>query len=286
MKKIELHTINLVDEDFYQLLCNSRIGGKPDLPIEMDYPINDDGFLEFLLQINLETDPIHDLPNKGMLSLFNGNLDKREAFGYYFDSLDKFETKEIPSNESFSGIVDYHKTEPFKFSVETKEVISLQVQIENDELNDERFESYYDNSYINGPGLLNSSELYFRTNNLELITYAVTLSKEKKAVFYSGRKDKTYKTALDVLECDIDNFPNNIHYPKVSTRKEFNEQLKRFETNKEHHLNRYLEFDCLLSLASSNKTKMIWGDLHKLEIFGFRKEFNKSNFSKLYAWLK
>ena len=286
MKKIKLHTINLIDEDIYQLLCNSRIGGKPDLPIEMDYPISDDGFLEFLLQINLETDPIPSLPNKGMLSLFNGNLDKREAFGYYFDNLNKFETKEIPSNEAFSGIVDYYETKPFKFSVETKEAISLQVRIENDELNDKRFEIYYDNSYINGPGLLNPSELYLRTNNLELITYAVTLSKEKNAAFYSGRRDKTYKTAQDVLECDIDNFPNNIHYPKVSTREEFNEQLKRFEINKEYHLKRYLEFDCLLSLASSNKTKMNWGDLYKLEIFGFRNEFNKSNFSKLYAWLK
>ena len=286
MKKIKLHTINLSDEDIYESLCNSRIGGRPDLPIEMDYPINEDGFLEFLLQLNLESDPIPELPNQGMLSLFNGNLDKREAFGYYFDNLDKFETKQIPSNESFSGIVDYYKTEAFKFSVGTKEVISINEQIEDDDLNDARFESYYDNSYIKGPGLINSSELYFRTNNLELITYAVTLSKEKKDVFYSGRKDKTYQTAQDVLECNIDNFPNNIHYPKVSTREEFNEQVKRFELNKEYHLNRYLDFDCLLSLASSNKTKMIWGDLHKLEIFGFRKEFDNLNFSKLYAWLK
>jgi len=286
MKKIKLHTINLIDEDSYDSICNSRMGGKPDLPVDVNYPINEDGFLEFLLQINLETDPIPNLPNKGMLSLFNGNLDKREAYGYYFNNLNKFETKEIPINESFSGIVDYYETQAFKFSIEIKEVISMQEQIDDDELNDERFEIYYDNSYINGPGLINSSELYFRTNNLELITSAVTLSKQKKDVFYSGRKNKVYKTAHDVLDCDIDNFPNNIHYPKVSTREEFNQQLKRFETNKVYHLNRYLDFECLLSLASSNKTKMIWGDLHKLEIFGFRKEFYDNNFSKLYAWLK
>lgn len=286
MKKIKLHTINLLGEDSYESICNSRIGGKPDLPIDVNYPINEDGFLEFLLQINLETDPIPNLPNQGMLSLFNGNLDKREAYGYYFNNLDKFETKEIPIKESFSGIVDYYETESFKFSIKIKEVISMQEQIDDDELNDRRFENYYDNSYVNGPGLLNSSELYFKTNNLELITYAVILSKQKKDIFYSGRKNKTYKTAQDVLECEIDNFPNNIHYPKVSTRAEFNEQLKRFETNKEYHLNRYLDFECLLSLASSNKTKMIWGDLHKLEMFGFRKEFNTNNFSKLYAWLK
>jgi len=286
MKKIELHIIELIGEDQYHQTCNSRIGGKPDLPKDFNYPVRQDGFLEFLLQVNLNENPIKGLPEKGMISLFNGNLDKREAWGYFFNELNNFELKEIPDNSNFSGVVDYHETVAHKFKIVTKEAIALSEVLQTDELNDGRLNTYWNNSYLNSPGLIDSSELYLRTNNFELISYAVKLSKQKQSIFYSGRNGKkVYKTAKDVIECEIDNFPNNIFYPKVSTRKEFNEQIERFETYRDYHLKRYLEFDCLLSLSSLDETKMIWGDYHKLELYGFRSKFNKSNFSELYVWL-
>ncbi|NTE86597.1 DUF1963 domain-containing protein [Agrobacterium rubi] len=53
----------------------SRIGGGPDLPADMDWPRNDNGFhLNYLAQINLADLPgqLEELPESGLISFFTG----------------------------------------------------------------------------------------------------------------------------------------------------------------------------------------------------------------------
>ena len=105
---IELkNTIILDKEEDYEKVGNSRIGGKPDLPRGMNYPIFENGFYEFILQINLKDNPIQELTNKGLLSIFYGNLDNNEATGYYFEDISELEIKEIPKDEKFAGVTDF-----------------------------------------------------------------------------------------------------------------------------------------------------------------------------------
>ncbi len=143
MKKTTLNKIELTNLEDYSGIGNSRIGGQPDLPIEMDYPTTEDGFLEFIMQINLNDVEIEGLPNSGLLSLFNGNLDKREAKGFYFTESTYLTKKEIPINTKFAGVVDFHEHTSHKISIIKKEVISMDVELSSDEEYDSRLDSYH-----------------------------------------------------------------------------------------------------------------------------------------------
>ncbi|MDK8182382.1 YwqG family protein [Paenibacillus sp. UMB4589-SE434] len=61
----------------YHIPCTSRVGGDPDLPPHLDWPLTTDGVpMTFLLQLNLKDMAIHDesrlLPASGMLYFFVG----------------------------------------------------------------------------------------------------------------------------------------------------------------------------------------------------------------------
>jgi hypothetical protein len=77
LRLIVMPTVSMIESDVAgaNIVGLSRIGGGPDLPADMDWPRNDNGFhLNFLAQINLADLPARPerLPEAGLISLFTG----------------------------------------------------------------------------------------------------------------------------------------------------------------------------------------------------------------------
>ena len=51
---MKTYEIVIKEEEDYKIKGNSRIGGLPDLPLEINYPIGKRRPMEFLIQINLQ----------------------------------------------------------------------------------------------------------------------------------------------------------------------------------------------------------------------------------------
>ena len=65
--------LHIGDRDKYTQTGNSRVGGLPDLPKSWEWPKNEEGYLNFIMQINMaELEPFEDspLPATGMLYFF------------------------------------------------------------------------------------------------------------------------------------------------------------------------------------------------------------------------
>lgn len=64
--------VTTVAPDDYSIVGNTRFGGHPDLPVDMEYPMEDGLYQNFLCQINLLdiAHLRHELPNQGMLYFF------------------------------------------------------------------------------------------------------------------------------------------------------------------------------------------------------------------------
>lgn len=77
--------VSRVEEDNYEQLGNTRFGGYPDLPEDIEYPkmINlhgEEKYLDFLCQLNLKDFSQYDLnlPKEGMLYFFSGQLNMND----------------------------------------------------------------------------------------------------------------------------------------------------------------------------------------------------------------
>lgn len=290
---IELkNTIILDKEEDYEKIGNSRIGGKPDLPRGMNYPIFENGFYEFILQVNLKENPIEGLTNKGLLSIFYGNLDNNEAIGYYFEDVDELETKEVPKEERFAGVTDFVEHIPYKIRIELKKITPRE---ELSEYNDKQFteeENIFhwktdflrENSFLMGNGVEDKSCLYLKSNGFDRLIYGygVRIDEFNNRILYQGRNaNKDYNGIEDLINCPLTYSYENQINSGISSGQEWKNQLEKFEQEKEYHMKKFKEYKCLLSLASSYDTRMIWGDLNKLEIYGYECEFLKKEFKNL-----
>lgn len=288
------NSIEILTEDKYEQVGNSRIGGCPDLPIGMNYPMSNDGFLEFILQINLGRDKIVGLPDEGLFSLFYGNLDKNDAIGFYTRIKTTLEKKEIPANQKFSGVTDYYPSIPHMISIKPKKIQPREELIEyndssfTDEENIWHWQTDFirESSYFFGNGVEDKNSLYLKTNNFYLMAYGfgMRIDESNNKIIYRGQNaNKQYKNLNDVLNCEKTTFYERTGVLQKHTREDWLEELHRFEKEKDEHLKRFRDFKCLLSLESSDKTKMVWGDYHKLEFYCFKSDIDKEDFSNIIS---
>ena len=290
MSIILRNSLILENQEDYKTIGSSRLGGKPDLPTEMIYPILENGFYEFILQINLYDFQIGGLPKIGLLSLFFGGLDNNEAKGFYFDTIDNLETKNIPLDEKYAVYTDSIKHVSYKIKIESNKIESRSEQVE---YNDEQFteednimhwkmDFLYKNSYLMDKGVEDKSMLYLKSNGFDRLAYGfgLRIDEVNHSIIYFGRNsNKIYSKFEDVANCKLTTSYENQRDNNLSNK--WLEQFELFEKEKKYHLERFKEFKCILSLASMSETGMIWGDLHKLEIYGYETDILKNNFGKL-----
>lgn len=281
-----MHVIKVLEAEDYSSVGNSRIGGKPDLPKSMEYPLTSKGFYEFIIQLNLSENKIEGLPNNGLLSIFYGDLDNREGIGFYFNNTETLEQKEIPTHLPFAGVTDFHPHNSHKIKLEYTDFKLPDIGLEYNNPNLELIDQLWETSYFVNEGLANKQELYFKKNGLELITNSIQINLSKNKVIYAGQNAyKKYNTLEDLINCKKTTHYENLRYPYQTSREEWISQLQDFERRKNYHIQRLKDFNCLLSLESLDKVGMIWGDYHKLEFYGYKNDWLNGNFYNLNVWM-
>ena len=85
------------DEDYSQL-GNTRLGGLPDLPKDIDYPHNENGYYNLLCQINFSDfkEKLGTLPDKGILYVFNGHASENDFVTIFTETTERLVRKEPP----------------------------------------------------------------------------------------------------------------------------------------------------------------------------------------------
>ena len=121
---VGVKTIAKDDKDIN--IGSSKIGGKPDLPINFNWPKMDNEFLTFCAQYNLEEINIYDvsneLPDSGIIYVFiyidkewPGFLNKKNSYKVIFqENTDELIRTEFPLNYFSEGIFEPSKIEYFE----------------------------------------------------------------------------------------------------------------------------------------------------------------------------
>ena len=286
------NTIILKGKEDYTTIGNSRMGGKPDLPRGMDYPVFINGFYEFILQLNLNDFKINGLPQKGIISIFYGNFIKNEAKVYYFENIDDLELKEVPINYPFAGATDFSEHNSYKLGIEPKQIPPRKNQpmyndkqfTEEENIMHWRADFLYDNSYLLDNGIENRNELYLKINGFDSIKFNIRIDDKKEKIEYIGRTTyKEYLSIEDLIQCDITKSYETTDYRRIKQEK-WLDQLEQFEKEKEYHIQRFKSFNCLLSISSSNKVGITGANgFYKLEFYGYESEFKIGNFTNLFS---
>ena len=89
------YRLKCFDDEDYSQLGNTRLGGLPDLPKEIEYPYNENGYYNLLCQINFAEfeNKLGKLPKKGILYIFNGHESEDDYFTFFTKSTDNLEKK-------------------------------------------------------------------------------------------------------------------------------------------------------------------------------------------------
>lgn len=288
MSLVLKNSIKLTEKENYTEIGNSRIGGNPDLPLEMKYPVFDNGFYEFILQLNLTQNKIIGYPENGMLSIFYGNLDNNEAIAYYFNENQKLENKQTPKGSKFAGVTDFREHNSHKFIIEEKilrprsefpEYNNPQFD-EEDNINHWKIDFLNEQSFLSQDGLQDKSHVFLKSKGYDKLLYGsgIRINSSSNELNYRGRNaNRKYSTLDDLKNCEL----TKTSFGSVEQYEQWIQQLDLFESQKEIHLSEFEKYKCILSLASLNETGMIWGDLHKLEFYGIESEFSIKNVIKL-----
>lgn len=282
------NSIRLTEKEDYSEIGNSRIGGNPDLPIQMNYPVFENGFYEFILQLNLSENKIIGYPENGMISIFYGNLDNNEAIAYYFNKNQKLENKQTPIGSKFAGVTDFREHNSHKFVVEenTLKHRSKFPEYNNPDFEEEDNINHWKNDFLNEQsflsqeGLQDKSHVFLKSRGFGKLLYGsgIWINPNSNELNYRGRNaNKEYSTIEDLKQCQF----TKSGFGNVEQYEEWIKQLELFESQKETQLFEFENYKCILSLASLNETGMIWGDLHKLEFYGIESEFLNKNVIKL-----
>ncbi|WP_281886607.1 YwqG family protein [Paenibacillus sp. YYML68] len=132
---------------------SSKLGGKPDLPINHEWPQNQGGFLQFIAQINLgqiaslETTM---LPSEGLLSFFYDALEQPWGFDpkdkgswkvLYFQDMNEFERKVEPFEIQEEGSFG---TARISFETQTSVPSSESMSVERLELSQDDCDRYWE----------------------------------------------------------------------------------------------------------------------------------------------
>lgn len=146
------------------------------------------------------------------------------------------------------------------------------------------------NSFLMEEGVEDKSSLYLKSNGFDRLAYGfgIKIDKSTNSIIYHGRNtNKVYNSIEDIINCDLtisyesQRYLNRENKEYRENKEKYLKQLKEFEENKEFHLKRFKDYKCILSLATLYETKMIWGDMQKLEIYGYESDFKKREFKNL-----
>lgn len=299
--------IELVNEENYKQTGNSRIGGYPDLPEDLEYPtINEGGELlhyVFIAQINLEelpVDVIENYPSKGILYFFIHNdeetmsmVNHRVIFsGENISNLKRFTP---PPNIKFTG-ESYDS--PFKaYSISFKHEQSIDMhhlQVNQYELFQKKEELYDVFERVSRFGGHHFTEDTYLPAQIiqekEILSYEESFFLTRG--YLTGKLKKSYAEANQV---HIDYYEKKIgeekSKEKIEEYKKSIEEIyrkgeleKRLRKGKESYYQELLDkWNLMLVVTSLDECEMLWWDNSSLEFFINLDDLRNKNFTKTFC---
>jgi uncharacterized protein YwqG len=260
------------DEDYFQL-GNTRFGGLPDLPKDVDYPHNDEGYYNLLCQINFSEfkDKLGKLPEDGILYVFNGHSSENDYVVLFSKSTSNLEKKKPPKDlknlneeynkDTYDGLkVTFSLSHYFTGSTIWKlydldeEYYHTLTEIESE------FESQILTHSMDG-----LDQAYLQLKGFETLAYTVL---------------KPFKSQLEANLKEIEDSSKN---PNISSKYLIRkrEQLLKFDKEKEIHIQNMKKVTCLIGLESLRRLGWMWSDLGYKYVYILNEDLEKCNFNNL-----
>jgi len=156
LKSLDKETVRLwttVELEDNISICDSKLGGRPDLPKTLNWPVYEDRHLHFIAQLNLNHITAQggslELPEKGLISFFYDALEQPWGFDpmdrgrwkvLYFEDTQSFERKDEPEDIKEEGSFS---TAQMQFSSQTNLPSSESLYIDRLGLNNNEQELYW-----------------------------------------------------------------------------------------------------------------------------------------------
>lgn len=270
------YCLNAVEIEDYAQLGNSRFGGSPDLPKEVEYPQNEEGDYDFLCQINFADFPdrLEKLPTKGILYVFCKEDDTEDYQVIFSKSTDNLMKKNPPSGKINSN----WRGEPYdglKISFEMAHYFSGNAIDEVYDISEEKYDALIAtgakfNSHILANGIDGEGYAYKYLHGFETLGY-ISLH-------------QNFEASRDSLLRDIEKNWGQPNYDNTALLK-MKEQILRFDQEKEKHLKNGDKVTCLISLQSLSRLGWCWNDAGDLQLFVLDEDLEKENFENVLLYI-
>lgn len=282
-RRLRYDSYEKTPEDYLKI-GNTRIGGNPDLPKHMDYPSNEFGYYNLLIQLNFNEleEIIEPLPSTGILYLFQGEEDSNDYITYYFDGdLEDLELKYPPKDKE--NLNSAHIDEQFK-GVKVKYQLNYFYGYffleELKKFNLEAYEEFqqvvgFESAQILGYSPNGSLSAYRVLNGFSHLEYTVLSDSLGFGEEYNRQFEVLISEAEKLLQKDNDNDKKELL--------EYYNQLKSYDENKEYHFENVKNAILLLSIPSLEKCGMIWSDYHTLYLHLMKEDIKNLNFNNFHV---
>lgn len=270
------YRLKCFDDEDYSQLGNTRLGGLPDLPKDMEYPYNENGYYNLLCQINFVEfeNKLGKLPEKGILYIFNGHVSEDDTFTFFTKSTENLEKKYPPIgmknlNEEYKNT--FYDGLKVRFEIEH---LFGETQYEVYQCDEKKYQALFESnscfqSHILGRSNDSIESVYLSLKGFDTLKYEIPLDIESR-VFYQ----KQFESCLN--ECLSQ--PKSL-YPIDYEKKK--EQLLKFDSEKEKHFNNYTKVTCLIGLESLERLEWMWSDSGFKYVYILDEDLQNENFENL-----
>jgi len=270
------YRLKCFDDEDYSQLGNTRLGGLPDLPKDIEYPYNENGYYNLLCQINFAEfeNKLGKLPKKGILYIFNGHESEDDYFTFFTKSTDNLEKKYPPKgmknlNEAYNKT--YYDGLKVRFEIEH---LFRDTQYEVYKHEEKKYQALIKSnscfqSHILGKSIDSIESAYLSLKGFDTLKYEIPIDIESR-VFYQ----KQFENCLN--ECLSQ---SKSLYPIDYVKKK--EQLLKFDSEKEIHFKNYNKVTCLIGLESLDRLEWMWSDSGFKYVYILDEDLQNENFDNL-----
>ena len=251
---MKTYDINIWGKEDYKELGNSRIGGIPDLPEDIEFPTHPKYELQFFAQINFKEFPEIEnsiLPKEGIVYLFI----QKEYFGEY-----KLIYVKEPKNLIRKKIISKE---------EVGESRKINFTISNDSDDKRRLGTVLKRTH------LDDNETYLILNDYEPINDNILFLPEGPVYFHPEGKNPFSKNVEDLIERDKNG--NLIGNEEEIIRQKL---LLKFDEELEYHRLNYSNLICLFSFGDIKECSFYWHSYAMFQIFIMKEDLINLNFNK------
>lgn len=268
----------------YSELGNSRFGGLPDLPINVEYPYNDKGYYNLLCQINFADfeDKLGRIPENGILYIFQG-APSEDDFKVIFteepyDLVKKYPPENLGNlgdeesrKSPYEGIKIYFELDHF-FSGKTIWKVYNHDPDKYETLikTNSRYQSQVPANPMEG-----NDDAYKYLKGFDTLVFTALCMQDGIRHDYERQIQSLLRKSEEQLQLQ------NSRYEYWKRRKN---QLLRFDKEKEEHFKNYKNVTCLIGLESLERLEWVWWDMGHIYLYILDEDLIKSNFNNV--WVK